>query len=262
MPVFLLSEALRFPPPGLAAPEGLLAVGGDLSPERLLLAYRTGIFPWYAEGEPILWWSPDPRLVLYPREFHVSRSLEKVIRRGDFAVTMDEAFETVIRACADVRCGRGEATWIVPEIIAAYCGLHRAGFAHSVEAWQGERLAGGLYGVSLGRCFFGESMFTRMANASKVALCALVAHLTAASFDLIDCQVTTGHLQRMGAREIPRELFLEELQRALNFPAPAGKWKLTDDVLLSSFAKSRPPRKISRRRGAERNQPKGYHREG
>lgn len=230
MPVFVLSEELVFPPPCLATPEGLLAAGGDLSPERLLLAYRMGIFPWYAEDEPILWWSPDPRLVLYPQEFHLSRSLQKVIRRGDFTVTTDRAFEAVIRACAAVRTASGEGTWIVPDMIDAYCGLHRRGLAHSVEAWQGQRLAGGLYGVSLGSAFFGESMFTRVKNASKVALATLAAWLQANGFDLIDCQVTTGHLQRLGAREIPRENYLQELSRCLQNSTRIGKWKMADEA--------------------------------
>lgn len=230
MPVFVLSEELVFPPPCLATPEGLLAAGGDLSPERLLLAYRMGIFPWYADDEPILWWSPDPRLVLYPQEFHLSHSLQKVIRRGDFTVTTDRAFEAVIRACAGVRTAGGEGTWIVPDMIDAYCGLHRRGLAHSVEAWQGQRLAGGLYGVSLGSAFFGESMFTRVKNASKVALATLAAWLQANGFDLIDCQVTTGHLQRLGAREIPREHYLQELSRCLQNSTRIGKWKMADEA--------------------------------
>lgn len=230
MPVFVLSEELVFPPPCLATPEGLLAAGGDLSPERLLLAYRMGIFPWYAEDEPILWWSPDPRLVLYPQEFHLSHSLQKVIRRGDFTVTTDRAFEAVIRACAGVRTAGGEGTWIVPDMIDAYCGLHRRGLAHSVEAWQGQRLAGGLYGVSLGSAFFGESMFARVKNASKVALATLAAWLQANGFDLIDCQVTTGHLQRLGAREIPREHYLQELSRCLQNSTRIGKWKMADEA--------------------------------
>jgi leucyl/phenylalanyl-tRNA--protein transferase len=235
MPVFVLSEAHNFPPPRLATPEGLLAVGGDLSRERLLLAYRMGIFPWYSDDEPILWWSPDPRLVLYPGEFHLSHSLEKVIRRGQFRVTMDRAFEAVIRECAAVRAGRSEGTWIVPEMIQAYCDLHGMGFAHSVEAWRGEHLAGGLYGVSLGSGFFGESMFTREANASKVALAALAAYLRAEGFELIDCQVTTGHLQRMGAREIPRARYLKELKRCLQAPTRAGPWKMPADVLAAAL---------------------------
>lgn len=239
MPVFVLSEALAFPPPRLATPEGLLAAGGDLSPERLLLAYRTGIFPWYSDDEPILWWSPDPRLVLYPRDVHISRSLAKVIRRGDFTLSLDRAFERVIRACASVRDRSGEGTWIVPDMVEAYCGLHGRGYAHSVEAWQGQRLAGGLYGVSLGRGFFGESMFARVANASKVALAALAAYLESEGFDFIDCQVTTGHLQRMGAREIPRELYLEELRRSLQAPSRVGKWQMPVDAPATWMGKLR-----------------------
>jgi len=239
MPVFVLSEALRFPPPRLATPEGLLAVGGDLSRERLLLAYRMGIFPWYSDDEPILWWSPDPRLVLYPREFHRSRSLAKVIRRGDFQVTSDQAFEAVIRECAAVRSTSREGTWIVTDMIRAYCDLQRVGVAHSVEAWNGPRLAGGLYGVSLGSGFFGESMFAREANASKVALAALAAYLMIEGFDFIDCQVTTGHLQRMGAREIPRDRYLEELRRCLRASTRIGKWNLPDSLLADSLPKRR-----------------------
>ena len=252
MPIFALSEDLVFPPPRLASPEGLLAVGGDLSPERLLLAYRSGIFPWYSDDEPILWWSPDPRLVLYPGEFHLSQSLVKTIRRGDFAVSTDQSFERVIRECGRVRRDTGEGTWIVPEMIDAYCGLHDAGFAHSVEAWQGDRLAGGLYGVSIGRCFFGESMFARVSNASKVALAALVAYLMAEDFGLIDCQVTTGHLQRMGAREIPRSLYLEQLQQYLQLPARTGRWIMSADALASLLPKRRMPA-----RGAGERRSKG-----
>jgi leucyl/phenylalanyl-tRNA--protein transferase len=243
MPVFVLSEALKFPPPRLATPEGLLAVGGDLSRERLLLAYRMGIFPWYADDEPILWWSPDPRLVLYPREFHLSRSLEKVIRRGDFEISMDRAFEAVIRECAAVRAGKGEGTWIVPDMIRAYCDLYETGFAHSVEAWRGSRLAGGLYGVSLGSGFFGESMFARETNASKVALAALAAYLNIEGFEIIDCQVTTGHLQRMGAREVPREIYLEELDRCLQATTRVGRWTMPPGVLDAALSRRRRSRR-------------------
>jgi leucyl/phenylalanyl-tRNA--protein transferase len=250
MPFFALTSKLSFPPPRLASREGLLAVGGDLSAERLLLAYRMGIFPWYSDGEPILWWSPDPRLVLYPDEFHLSRSLEKTIRRGAVRVTMDEAFEQVIHECGRVRRDTGEGTWIVPEMVEAYCGLHRAGLAHSVEAWQGDRLAGGLYGISLGNCFFGESMFTRVNNASKVALSALVAYLKAEAFGLIDCQVTTGHLQRMGAREIPRRCYLKELQVHLQAPTRKGKWRLPAEALAGLLPGPRAP---LHRRGGRRN---------
>jgi leucyl/phenylalanyl-tRNA--protein transferase len=215
MPVFTLSSRLSFPPPHLAIKEGLLAVGGDLSIERLLLAYQSGIFPWYSPGEPILWWSPDPRLVLYPHELHVSRSLRRVIRQGLFQVTFDRDFEAVIRACAAAKRSYGEGTWITEEMQRAYCELNRRGYAHSVEAWQGDRLAGGLYGVAIGRAFFGESMFSRVSNASKVAFVVFVQSLERSGVQLIDCQVKTDHLARFGAREIPRKQFLEQLAAAV-----------------------------------------------
>jgi leucyl/phenylalanyl-tRNA--protein transferase len=224
MPVYQLSDDLIFPPPHLASEEGLLAIGGDLSRKRLLLAYSMGIFPWYSEDEPILWWSPDPRLVLYPDEIKVARSLKKVIRQGFFKVTMDLAFEAVIKECARVRLDNNERTWIVDDIVRAYCKLHDAGFAHSVEVWKDECLAGGLYGLSLGRCFFGESMFTRTTNASKVALVALVDYLEPLNFAFIDCQVTTAHLTRFGAREISRARYLNELAKALEVDTLRGKW--------------------------------------
>lgn len=225
MPVFLLSEELVFPPAHLASEGGLLAVGGDLSQERLLLAYRQGIFPWYAEGEPILWWSPDPRLVLHPDHIKVSRSLNRTMRKGVFQVTMDRAFAQVIQACARTRLERGESTWIVDDMIRAYCGLHEDGFAHSVEAWFEGKLAGGLYGISLGGCFFGESMFTQVSNASKVAFIRLARQLSDWSFTLIDCQVTTGHLIRFGAGEVPRSVFLKQLNRSLALPTRQGRWE-------------------------------------
>ena len=216
MPVFTLSKRLSFPPPHLAIKEGLLAVGGDLSPERLLLAYRNGIFPWYAKGEPILWWSPDPRLVLYPEELRISRSLRKVINRKLFHITFDEDFDAVIQACAEAKRSYGEGTWITDEMKDAYCVLHRQGVAHSVEAWQENKLVGGLYGISIGRAFFGESMFSRVSNASKVAFVALVENLKRLKFNLIDCQVKTNHLIRFGAREVPRKYFLEQVEKAVN----------------------------------------------
>lgn len=215
MPVFTLSKRLSFPPPHLAIKEGLLAVGGDLSVERLLLAYRSGIFPWYSQGEPILWWSPDPRLVLYPNELRISKSLGKVIKRNIFQITFDQAFDAVIEACAGVKRSYGEGTWITDEMKAAYCELHRQGHAHSVEAWQDGQLVGGLYGVSIGRAFFGESMFSRVSNASKVAFAAFVENLQHLNFKLIDCQVKTDHLIRFGAREVPRKLFLGQLLAAV-----------------------------------------------
>ena len=224
MPVYQLSEDLVFPSPYLASKEGLLAIGGDLSPNRLLLAYGNGIFPWYSENEPVLWWSPDPRLVLYPAELKVSRSLKKVLKQDVFQVTMDRAFEDVIAECARVRLEKHEGTWIVDDMVRAYCRLHESGFAHSVETWKDNRLAGGLYGVSLGKCFFGESMFTRIPNASKVALVALAEHLKQLDFAFIDCQITTAHLTRFGAREISRAHYLDELAEALKAATRRGKW--------------------------------------
>lgn len=215
MPVFLLNNRIEFPPPRLASEMGLLALGGDLSRKRLLLAYRMGIFPWFSEREPIMWWSPDPRLVLYPEEIKVSKSLQKIMKKEIFRITIDSAFDQVINACAEIRRKNNEGTWIVNDMIEAYCRLHESGFAHSVEAWRHDKLVGGLYGVSLGGCFFGESMFTRISNASKVAFVKLVEHLKTLSFDLIDCQLTTTHLKQFGAREIPRSQFLAQLEKSL-----------------------------------------------
>ena len=224
MPVFLLSDTIEFPPPHLASEEGLLAVGGDLSQKRLLLAYRMGIFPWFSNNEPILWWSPDPRLVLYPHEFKISKTIKKIIKKDVFKVTMDLAFNEVINQCAQVRVQKNQGTWIVKDMIDAYCNLHESGFAHSVEVWQGGDLAGGLYGVSLGKCFFGESMFTRVSNASNIGFVKLEEHLKKLSFDMIDCQVATEHLTRFGARQIPRIRFLNQLEKSLKAPTIKGKW--------------------------------------
>ena len=224
MPVFLLSDTIEFPSPHLASEDGLLAVGGDLSQKRLLLAYHMGIFPWFSNNEPILWWSPDPRFVLYPHEIKVSKTLKKVIKKDMFSVTMDLAFNEVINQCAQVRLGKNQGTWIVKDMIDAYCNLHESGFAHSVEVWLQGDLVGGLYGVSLGKCFFGESMFTLVSNASNVGLVKLVEHLKELSFDLIDCQVPTEHLIRFGARQIPRMRFLNQLEKSLKAPTRKGKW--------------------------------------
>ncbi|MEA3416522.1 MAG: leucyl/phenylalanyl-tRNA--protein transferase [Thermodesulfobacteriota bacterium] len=225
MPIFLLSDEIKFPPPNLARKNGLLAVGGDLSQDRLLLAYSMGIFPWYSESEPILWWSPDPRLVLYPDEIKVSKTLKKVIQKDIFHITIDQAFNQVITSCARIRLQNNEGTWIVDDMIKSYCKLHESGFAHSVEAWHEGELAGGLYGVSLGRCFFGESMFTRISNASNVAFVFLTEYLKKLSFDMIDCQVSTEHLINFGAREVPRKDFLCELKQSLKTPTKRGRWK-------------------------------------
>ncbi len=225
MPVYLLTDEILFPSPRLASENGILAIGGDLSEERLLTAYRQGIFPWYSQEEPIVWWSPDPRLVVYPDEIRIARSLEKIIRKGIYDITFDTAFEQVIRSCADVRLKKDEGTWIVEDMIKAYCRLHDSGYAHSVEAWCEGELAGGLYGVSMGRCFFGESMFTRKSNASKVAFVKLVEYLKNRSFKIIDCQVESDHLFRLGARLIPRKLFLQQLEQFLEAPTIKGKWE-------------------------------------
>jgi leucyl/phenylalanyl-tRNA---protein transferase len=224
MPIFRLSEKISFPPPHYAEPEGLLAVGGDLSQKRLLLAYRMGIFPWYSQGDPILWWSPDPRMVLYPDEIIISTRLRRVIRNNIFNITFDSAFDHVIQACAQTRVKENQGTWILDEMIDAYSSLHESGHAHSVEAWHEGNLAGGLYGVSIGGCFFGESMFTVIPNASKVALSALCEFLKRQLFDFIDCQIASGHLLRMGARTIPRSQFLKELERSLKKPTLRGRW--------------------------------------
>lgn len=197
-----------FPDPANAErdPDGLLAVGGDLTPARLLNAYRRGIFPWFGEHDPILWWSPDPRMVLFPDKLRISRSLDKTLRRDKFGISFDRAFSRVIRACAEPR--RNEpGTWLSSEMISAYEQLHEEGIAHSAEAWQGEQLVGGLYGIALGRIFFGESMFSRVSNASKVAFVNLVRKLQQAGYLLIDCQVYTAHLESLGAHLIPREEF-------------------------------------------------------
>jgi leucyl/phenylalanyl-tRNA--protein transferase len=232
-----------FPPLAAATPEGLLAVGGDLRPERLLAAYRRGIFPWYSAGQPILWWSPDPRAVLLLDDLNVSRSLRKVLRAGTFRITLDRCFRDVMTACAeprrtgmykcrerqDAESDRHEhpygGTWITPEMIEAYTALHERGVAHSVEAWEGDTLAGGLYGVALGGAFFGESMFTRVTDASKAAFVRLVPQLARWGFTLIDCQQYTAHLARFGAREIPRAEFVRRLNAALALPGRTGPWR-------------------------------------
>jgi len=225
VPVFRLDERLGFPSPALAE-DGLLAVGGDLRPERLLLAYSSGIFPWYDDRQPILWHSPDPRMVLEAGNLHVPVSLRKAIRRRPYRLTLDGAFEAVIAGCAAVRRPEGPGTWITPEMSAAYTELHRLGFAHSAEAWAGEELAGGLYGVSLGGAFFGESMFARRPDASKIAFVALVERLARRGITLVDCQVHTEHLERFGAEEWPRERYLAALAEAMRKPTWRGRWHL------------------------------------
>lgn len=226
MPVFYLDEAPVFPRPALADPGGLLAVGGDLRLERLLAAYRRGIFPWYDENSPILWWSPDPRPILFPGAVHVSRRLERTLRSGRFAVSLDADFAGVIRGCAGASRASGDGTWIVPEMIAAYERLHAAGHAHSVEAWRDGELVGGAYGVAIGAAFFGESMFHRENDASKVAFVTLCRHLDRLGFHFVDCQQTTGHLCRFGAFEVSRNDFLRRLEAARDLPGIPGPWRL------------------------------------
>ena len=226
MPIFRLVDEPIFPPPDYADPSGLLAVGGDLSKERLLEAYRLGIFPWYSDDQPILWWSPDPRLVLDLKDFGISRSLRKTLKKGVFQVTFDHAFEQVIQACAVVPREAQNGTWITEEMQEAYINLHGLGYAHSVESWFGEKLAGGLYGVSLGKAFFGESMFHLKTDASKVALATLVEKLKSWDFHFIDSQMTTEHMVRLGAKELPRRIFLKRLQSALRHPTRRGRWHI------------------------------------
>jgi leucyl/phenylalanyl-tRNA--protein transferase len=216
MAIFKLTNKLLFPPPHLAEPDGLLAVGGDLRVERLLEAYSRGIFPWYEEPSPILWWSPDPRFVLFPDELRISRSLRQTIKNRIYATTTDKAFEEVIRGCAEVERKGSYGTWLTDEMIEAYIALHCLGFAHSVESWYEDELAGGLYGVALGAVFFGESMFTKKSNASKVAFVKTVQKLKDWGFVIIDCQIVTRHLFSLGARTIRRSLFLEILTKALS----------------------------------------------
>ncbi len=219
MLTWLQRDDLSFPPleKAMREPNGLLAAGGDLSPERLLAAYRHGCFPWYQEGQPLLWWSPDPRTVLFPEELHVSRSLRKTLRQETFTVTFDRAFQAVIEGCAGPR-RYADGTWITTPMQNAYLALHRLGVAHSVEVWQDGRLVGGLYGLAMGRLFFGESMFSRATDASKVGFVALVERLRDWGFKLIDCQMPTQHLASFGARAIPREAFAEALSRYLDGP--------------------------------------------
>lgn len=215
------SAADNFPPVeyALREPDGLLAVGGDLSPARLLQAYRRGIFPWYSDPQPILWWSPDPRCVIFPGRLHVSHSLAKLLRSSKFTVRFDTAFAEVIAACAAARRNQPEAgTWITPEMQAAYRELHRLGHAHSIEVYMDGKLAGGLYGVAIGKVFFGESMFSRESNASKIALAQLARQLGDWGYELIDCQVWSEHLASLGAESLPRAEFIERVHHATSEP--------------------------------------------
>ncbi len=237
------SRSVEFPDVELAMqePNGLLAVGGALSEDWLLTAYRHGVFPWYGPGQPILWWAPNPRLVLYPADLHVSRSLAKVIRNGGFMLTLDTAFSEVISGCAESRPGQS-GTWITPEMRKAYIDLHHSGHAHSVECWYGGELVGGLYGVAIGRVFFGESMFARRSNASKVAFVALVRQLQRWGFRLIDCQVYTDHLASLGARGITRQTFSEILSHECDRPGPVAGWQFDENSSdLSPQGRRSPP---------------------
>ena len=223
MPVYALGESLLFPPPAQAQEDGLLAVGGDLSPARLLLAYRSGIFPWFSEGDPILWWSPDPRCVLFPARLKVSKSMRQTLRSPSWRVTVDTAFAEVVRSCRRAPRPDQDGTWITPTMVAAYVALHEAGHAHSVEVWRDDELVGGLYGVAIGGCFCGESMFARVSNASKVGFIYLVRALEEGGYSMVDCQMHTPHLESLGAEEIDREDFLPLLAMArkaeVDFPA-------------------------------------------
>ncbi len=225
---YWLSEELLFPPPQLADTDGLLALGGDLSVKRLLLAYRNGIFPWYSRGEPILWWSPDPRFVLFPDELKVSKSMKQVLRSGQFTVTFDTHFKEVIHACKRIARKGQSGTWITRDMALAFHQLHQVGFAHSVEVWNNEtgELAGGLYGISLGGHFYGESMFSFQSNASKTGFIVMVKQLAQWGFTLIDCQLHTEHLESLGARNIPRTEFLHLLKENRTKETIKGDWRL------------------------------------
>jgi leucyl/phenylalanyl-tRNA--protein transferase len=230
MSIFQLTDAPVFPDPALAEENGLLAIGGDLSVERLLAAYSKGIFPWYSQGEPPLWWFTDPRLVIFPDEFKVSKRLARTLRNSTFQITFNKDFNRVITSCADIRIKNGEGTWISDDMKEAYNKLHQAGFAHSVECWLDNELAGGLYGVALGRVFFGESMFTRISNGSKAALVALIEHLKQQDVAVIDCQMTTNHLITFGAREINGEEFRRLLQCHIPTPIPTPQATWNNDT--------------------------------
>ena len=226
MPIYALPDEHVFPDPALTDDSGILAVGGDLAPARLLLAYSLGIFPWYSEGQPILWHSPDPRFVLLPEELTVPRSLRQSIRNRGYRCRMDTAFSRVIGQCAEVPRPEQDGTWITSDMDDAYIALHELGFAHSVETYLDDQLVGGLYGVALGTAFFGESMFALKTDASKVAFVTLVEQLTTWGFDLIDSQVHTQHLERFGAREIPRKDYLHRLSRCMDEPSRRGPWTI------------------------------------
>jgi leucyl/phenylalanyl-tRNA--protein transferase len=225
MPVYQIPQELLFPAPELAEEDGLLGVGGDLSPERLLLAYGNGIFPWYSKGEPIMWWSPDPRCVLYPEKLKISTSLRQAIKKGNYEVRFDTCFEEVIGHCARTKRKGQRSTWITNEMVRAYIRLHELGFAHSTEVFMDGELAGGLYGVSIGRTYSGESMFHLRPEESKIALYHLVERLKEWKFPLIDCQVTNPHLLSLGAEEMPRKEFLKLVIREREKPGHKDRWR-------------------------------------
>lgn len=229
MPIYALPDEFVFPDPSLADASGLIAVGGDLHPERLLRGYATGIFPWYSDGQPILWHSPDPRFVLCPADLHIGRSLRQHLRKRPFVLRMDTAFDEVIGRCAEADRPGQHGTWITSEMGEAYTRLHQEGFAHSVEAWQGRELVGGLYGVSLGSIFFGESMFAVRPDASKIAFVGLMRQLTRWGFSLLDSQVYTDHLARFGAADLPRHEYLRRLRQGLDTPTRRGTWRFEGD---------------------------------
>ncbi len=229
MPLFRLNADMDFPPPHLAEDSGLLAIGGDLSPQRLIKAYSLGIFPWYAEDDPLLWWFTSPRLVLFPEELHIPQRLGRYWRKSSVKITSDLAFREVITRCRAVRTEKNEETWIHPELIQAYERLHQLGYAHSIECWQGEELVAGLYGVALDKVFFGESMYSGIPCGSQFALVALVKYLQKKRFQIIDCQMTTHHLLRFGAKEIQGQKFQHLIKRHIQTLAPQQKWTLSAD---------------------------------
>lgn len=225
MPVFRLTDQIQFPPPDLAEESGLLAIGGDLSPERIIQAYNKGIFPWYSPGDPLLWWFTAPRLVIFTDEFRIPKRLIRYAKKSSVEITCDQAFKEVIRECANIRTETGDETWISPEMQTAYTNLHDLGYAHSVECWHDGLLVGGLYGIALGKIFFGESMFSRMKSSSQFGLIGLVNILKRKNYKLIDCQMTTNHLLRFGAREISGNEFQNCLRTNIREITPDKEWK-------------------------------------
>lgn len=222
-------ERIKFPNPEEANKDGIIACGGNLSPGMLLSAYSQGIFPWYNEGEPILWWNPDPRCVLYPAKLHVSKRMKRRMRTSGFVLKSDTCFRDVISTCAGIKRRHEDGTWINSEMIEAYCALYERGWAHSIEVFSDGKLAGGLYGLSLGRCFFGESMFSHIADASKTAFIGLARAASWLGIEIIDCQLTTSHLQSFGAEEISRKEYMNQLASLLQYPDLTGPWRLFDE---------------------------------